>query len=296
MRVARAWIEGRELAAIEHEGQHFRVDVLDQLLGVPLPSDLLDRAAIFSTRVFGLKLGGLDDHAEAIAEGTRLDEARLDPSLTRLLPPVGGAPAVLELPPQGDSSLSVRINGRALLGHDSMGLLPLDDGPLWVAPAVAFIVGDELHLSSPEEATRSIIGRSLALAWSLVQDESQGQREGLGPSPGREVGTHLGPYLLLNPAFGLSTPSPRTYEDEDDDIDGEVELTLQPDGGRTLSTILRPSSERVARAMARASRFSDLSPGDVVLVTASRRLRVEPGHPVSLSAPGLGTLRGQIGG
>jgi hypothetical protein len=296
MRVSRAWVGGREVAALEHEGRYFRVDKLDEVLGAPFPEDLRDRVAEFQTRVFGLKLAGLEDHTEAIAEGTRLDDARVGFPPGRLLPPTSASPAVIELVGGRDDTLSTRLNGRALFGHESMGLLPRGTGPLWVSPAIAVVVGDDLHLCSPAEARRAVVGRCLALAWSLAPEEQQARQHGMGAGPGREAGTHIGPFLTIDPGFGLATPLPPATTQPGGAPSSETfELALEADGERTLGVSILASIDRVGRALAAAARFADVLAGDVLLVTSGQRLRVEPGQPVSVRAAGLGALRGQVG-
>ena len=273
MRLARAIVGDHEVSAIEHGGALYRVDRLDTILGVALPEDVLP-AASFARRVLSLGVATLEAHAEALAEGTQLEDARLEAD-ARLLPPTGDDPVVLELPAR--SAISYRVSGRSTLGHCAPGIAPRDVGPLSVSPALAIVVGEDLHRPSVAEARRAILGVTLALAWSAVREREAAMSAGLGPSPARDVGTHLGPTVTID--FRLDA----------------VAATLEIDGRTALQTTLTAGDDRVAEALARAARYGDLRAGDVLLLPAEVQLSVPPGRLVSLRAEGLGRLDGVLG-
>lgn len=275
MRLARVEVDEGEVAAIEHRGALHRVDRLDAILGVALPDDVLP-AGSFARRVLSLGAITLAGHAEALADGTQLDDARLPPD-ARLLPPTGVDPVVLELPADGRSARSFRVSGRALFGHRATGLSARDAGPLSVAPALAIVLGDDLHLPSLAEARDAVLGVTLALAWSLANEREAATREGLGPGPARDVGTHLGPVLTAG--FQLDT-------------DVAAELAI---GAQSTHLTLRAGASRVAEALVHAARYGELRAGDVLLVAFEPSLRVATGMPVSLRCESLGRLDGQIG-
>jgi hypothetical protein len=307
MRVARVWDGERELAAVEYEGGFYRVDRLDAALGVPLPDDMMGVAGDFSTRVFGLSMLGLADHLDALVTGSRLDDALCDPYAARVLPPCGRSPQVLELVSPGASALSARLSSRALYGHDTSVVLPLDEPHARVAPAVAFVVGDDLQRASVDEARRAIAGRCLALAWSIERESLEATSEGMGPWPGREVGTHLGPFLRASTGVGLSTPieplpssldvelqvgppRPSMWFDEASIVDVDVDVA-----GSRLSTALEAPIDRIATALALASRFAPVIAGDVLVVSSRAHLVVPRGWEATLRADGLGELVGRAG-
>ena len=86
MRVARVALEGQEQCALEHNGGYYRVDLLDEILSAPYPSELAPVASLFHRRVFGLALLALDEHAAALDEGAMLEDTRIAPT-AHLLPP-----------------------------------------------------------------------------------------------------------------------------------------------------------------------------------------------------------------
>ena len=275
MRLARVEVDEGEVAAIEHRGELHRVDRLDAILGVALPDDVLP-AGSFARRVLSLGVVTLAAHAEALADGTHLDDARLGKG-ARLLPPTGADPVVLELPMDGRSVRSYRVSGRALFGHGAAGLSARDAGPLLVAPGLAIVLGEDLHLPSLGEAREAVLGVTLALAWSLARERDAATAEGLGPSPARDVGTHLGP--LLTAAFDL-------------DVAVAAELTI---GSAVTQTTLRAGTRRVAEALVHAARYGDLRAGDVLLIASGPALPVAIGTSVSLRGEALGRLDGKIG-
>lgn len=272
MHVARCLIEGHEETLLEHAGVLYRLALLDAILGAPLPSDLLGRSLSFETRIFRLALAGLDDHAAALADGTRLDDAALlEPPL--LLPPCGARAAVLELPAGQPGDLCLALRGSTLRGPGA----PVADprgGALLLAPALAYVLGDDLLDASPEAAERAIAGLCLGLAWSSSRLEREGQIAGLGPGPGRDLGTHLGPWL--------STDLP----------DEPLEIALRCGDKMNIRIRIDPERPRVARALALAARHGPLFAGDVLLLVSPERLLVAPDQRVAASAPGLGLLHG----
>ncbi len=273
MHVARCLIEGQEEALLEHQGGLYRVALLDEILGAPLPTDLLARSQSFETRIFGLALAGLDDHAEALADGTRLDDAALtEPPL--LLPPCGARAAVLELPAGQEGDLTLPLRGATLRGPEAP-LADLRGGSLLVAPALAYILGDELVGGSPEAADRAIVGLCLALAWSSSRLEREGQIADLGPGPGRDIGTHLGPWFSTEAV-----------------TDSPVAIALRCGDNLAIQIRISPERPRIAHALARAARHGPLFAGDVILLVSPERLVVGPGQRVTATAPGLGLLRG----
>jgi hypothetical protein len=274
MRVARAIVGDREVAAIEHGGGLYRVDRLDDVLGVDLPRDVLP-AASFSRRVLSLGVSTLGEHAAALAEGTLLEDTRLEPS-ARLLPPIGDDPVVFELSPH--AAIAYRVSGRSVLGHLAPGLVPRDAGPFTVSPALAIVVGEDLHRPSVAEARDAILGTTLALAWSLVRERDAAMSAGLGPSPARDVGTHLGPHVTI-----------------DFRLEADVAATVEVDGKHVLSTSLRTGDARIGEALARAARYGDLRAGDVLLLPSDLQVAVPAGRLVSLRAEGLGRLEGSLG-
>jgi hypothetical protein len=275
MRVARGLIEGHEEVLLEHGGALYRVALLDEFLGAPLPTDLLARSLSFETRVFGLALAGLDDHDAALADGTRLgDAALLGPPL--LLPPCGARASILELPAGQRGDLTLALRGATLRGPGAPVADP-QGGPLLVAPALAYVLGDDLVNGDPAAAARAIAGRCLGLAWSSARLEREGRLAGLGPGPGREIGSHLGPWLATDEPAGDPRP---------------VEIELRCGDNPSLLVRMNQERDRVARALARAARLGPILAGDVLLLVSPERLTVEPGQTVTAAAAGLGVLRG----
>ena len=274
MRLSRVQVDLGEVAAIEHRGNLYRVDRLDAILGVALPEDVLP-AASFARRVLALGVSTLAAHAEALADGTHLEDALLGPG-ARLLPPTGVDPVVLELSAAG-SSRSFRVSGRAVFGHGGCGLLARGAGALRVAPALAVIVGEDLHVPSLAEAHGAVLGVSLALAWSLVDEHDAARAEGLGPGPARDVGTHIGPIVTVG------------Y-----DLDRPIFAQLAA-GTETVPTTLVAGRDRVAHALVHAARYGELRAGDVLLIPGAGAHTVAPATTVSLRAESLGRLDGKLG-
>ncbi len=281
MRVARVPVEGLDLAALLFEGAFYRVDVLDELLGSPFSSDL-GVTAEFHRRVFGLASAGLGLHLEALADGHRADEARVELGPRRpLLPPLGRSPTLLEAPLEGELALAGRVDGRALLGHEASGLVPEDVGPMRVRPALALVLGDDLHKPRPDEAAKAVLGVCPALSWAALDDERRALEAGLGPGPGRDVGTHLGPFLTYRQAFEFGL---------------ELDLRLVSGQASVRSKRVRLERERYGAIFARAARYGDLAAGDALLLTVGPGLEVAVAQEVRLEAGPLGTLRGRLGG
>lgn len=273
MRLARLWVDGRDVAAIAHDGRLYRVDRLDAVLGAPLPPDILPVAQTFSRRVFGLAMAGLDDHEREILEGMRLGDCEA-PAGAVLLPPCGRSPALLQATPGVD--LPLRLDGRALFGHERAAPTPFSGGALWVQGAVALVLGEDLHLPAPDEIAPAIGGLCLALAWGSTEAEASSLRAGLGPAPGREPGTHLGPWLTT----GKPPPS--------------VTLEVEVDRDRRQQQV-PVDLDLVARSLSRLGRAADLLAGDVVLLPAQHRIHIDRGQWARVSAPALGALRGRVG-
>jgi 2-keto-4-pentenoate hydratase/2-oxohepta-3-ene-1,7-dioic acid hydratase in catechol pathway len=167
-----------------------------------------------------------------------------------------------------------------LLGDDQTGLVPPGSGALLVAPAIAVVLADDLHVPSLADAQGAMLGLTLALAWSLADDEREARAQGLGPGAAREVGTHLGPWLTT--AGQLESAD-------------RFSLELSTGDGAKSSVAIEIDPDRLTRAILRAGRFGDLRAGDVLLLPSSERAAVEPGVDVSLRSEKLGTLRGRQG-
>jgi hypothetical protein len=284
LRVARMPFDGLDLTALLFEGAFYRVDVLDELLGAPFSNDL-GITAEFHRRIFGMASAGLGPHLEALADGHRADEARVEFGPRRpLLPPLGRTPTLLEAPldaPPSAPALALRIDGRALLGHEASGLVPDAVGPLRVRPALALVLGDDLHKPRPEEAAKAVLGVCPALAWTALDDERRALEAGLGPGPGRDVGTHLGPWLTYRQAFEQGL---------------ELDLRLVTGQNSLRAKRVRLDRERYGGILARAARYGDLTAGDALLLTVGPGLEVALAHEVRLEAGPLGTLSGRLGG
>jgi hypothetical protein len=281
LRVARVPFEGLDLTALLFEGALYRVDILDELLGSPFSSGL-GVTAEFHRRVFGLASAGLGPHLEALADGHRADEARVELGPRRtLLPPLGRSPTLLEAPIDGAHALATRIDGRALLGHEASGLVPDNVGPLRVRPALALVLSDDLHKPRAEEAAKAVLGVCPALAWSSLEDERRAIEAGLGPGPGRDVGTHLGPWLTYRQAFEYGF---------------ELDLRLSSGQSSVRSKRVRLERERYGAILARAARYGDLAAGDALLLTVGPGLEVPAAQEARLDAGPLGLLAGRLGG
>jgi len=283
MRVAHISAAGQALIALEHAGDFYRVDVLDALLGSPLPADIVPLASRFSTRIFSLGWAGLSEHVEELQSGFQVPAAKVASEwTTTLLPPTGEHPALIEVPATGSSEIALRLNARTLLGAGAIGRLQHQAGPLKVAPAVALVLGDDLHLPDPDTVLRSVAGYALALAWSSVTEEREGLAQGVGPGPGRDVGTHIGP-CLVHPR-DVHTADPLT-----------VTLSIGSDPEVPYAFPFDPA--RLGRVLARAAKFGDLYAGDVLLLVGQPRLPVVAGQLVTACAnEAFGTLEGRLGG
>jgi hypothetical protein len=273
MRVARLGLEGDELAALEHEGQLYRVDHLDDALGSPLPRGLWPVAGQFQRRVFSLALVGLDDHDFELRDGLDASDCVTRCPPAWWLPPCGQDAALFELGPGASSPL--RLEGRSLLGHEARARAPAAGGVV-VSPCVGLIVSEDLRLPSALEVERSLPWMSLGLAWTAVDAETRALAEGLGRGPGRELGTHLGPWL-----------QPVTA--------GAMALQIQQEGGDAVAATLEVDLARVAEVMSRRAGFAELRAGDVVLLVSPGRLAVEVGRWVDVESSALGRLRGRVG-
>jgi hypothetical protein len=272
MRVARLGLDGFELAALEHGGRLHRVDLLDDVLGSPLPQGLRSLAGNFQRRVFSMALAGLDVHAFELQDGIDVADCEVSCPPACWLPPCGQHAALFELRP--GASLPLPLDGRSLLGHEARGRTP-EGSVAEVTPCVALIVGEDLRLPSPVEVRAALPWMTLGLAWSAPEVEAEAERQGLGPGPGRGAGTHLGPWL--QPA-----------------VEGPVELRITGAEGPKILEI-EVDLDRVAAVMSRPSGCGELRAGDVVLLSAPRRLMARVGAWVEVESVALGKLRGRLG-
>jgi hypothetical protein len=280
MRIARVGLDGQEICAIEFKGQYYRVDALDEILGFPCTDDLTTSAALFHRRVFGLGMMYLHNHLAELAEGALLDDAVIYPH-PFWLPPCGRHAALTQLVTASGHDVMVRLNDRAVYGHEGVGMLPMNGIHLKVQPAIAVILGDDLHFAGTSEVVSSILGYSLALCWELLEDEAIAACSNLGPSVKREVGTHLGPCIWV---YGRKTPAP------------SFDPKLQVEGQEAHLFPFTPDLNRIAQAVGWATRFSDVRAGDVVLLPCGTAVPVPPGRLVTVSSPPIGVLRGRVGG
>jgi hypothetical protein len=272
MRVARLGLDGVELAALEHEGRLYRVDLLDDVLGSPLPRELWPLAGDFQRRVFSMALAGLDTHAFELQDGIDVADCEVSCPPACWLPPCGQHAALFELRP--GASLPLPLDGRSLLGHETRGRTP-EDSVVEVTPCVGLIVGEDLRLPSPTEVRAALPWMSLGLAWSAPGVGEEAERQGLGPGPGRSAGTHLGPWLQSA-------------------VEGPVELrTLGAEGPRTVE--IEVDLDRVTAVMSRPSGYGELRAGDVVLLPAPGRLVAGVGVWIEVESVALGRLRGRLG-
>jgi hypothetical protein len=273
MRVARLWHEGEALAALAHEGALYRVDLLDRALGSALPPGLLDGAGGFQRRVFSMALAGLEEHDFELRDGIEVEDCALTCPPARWLPPCGQDPALLELRP--GASLPWRLDGRALWGHEVRARAT--GSSLLVRPCLGLVLQEDLHLPSPREVRRALAWLCLGLAWVDPTLAARAAAEGVGASPGRLPGTHLGPWI--QPAE-----------------EGVFVLTLDRQRpGEGLACAIALELDRVALVVAQQAAHADLRAGDVVLLSSSLECPVEEGEWVSVSEPKLGVLRGRVG-
>ncbi|MCS6901736.1 MAG: hypothetical protein RMJ98_19025 [Myxococcales bacterium] len=258
---------------MEHGGRLYRVDLLDDVLGSPLPKELWSLAGGFQRRVFSLAMAGLDSHAFELQEGIDVADCEVTCPPAWWLPPCGQHAALWELRP--GASLALPLNGHGLLGHEARGHRPEGDS-VEVTPCIGLILSEDLRLPSPAEVYAALSWMSLGLAWSDPVVMEEAERHGLGPGPGRGVGTHLGPWL-----------QPAT--------EGSVEVRLHGIVGGPKDIQVEVDLGRVASLMCRVSGSGELRAGDVILLPAPVLLEAKVGVWVEVESVALGKLRGRLG-
>jgi len=136
------------------------------------------------------------------------------------------------------------------------------------------------------DASRSILGYTLALAWVARDEERREMASGGAPARARDFGTALGPVV-------------ETVDDLPDPM--SLTLTLRVDGEERASGDLAGLGWSFPEMLAHVSKAQDLWPGDVIMAGAvadpcdmGRAPCLDRGAVVEAEAEGLGTLTGTV--
>jgi fumarylacetoacetate (FAA) hydrolase len=178
------------------------------------------------------------------------------------------------------------INHRSAVGPGSSMEPPPFVRELDVELKLACVVsrwGRELTVA---EASRSILGYTLALAWVARDEERREMAAGGSPARARDFGTVFGPVV-------------ETVDDLPDPM--SLTLTLRVDGTERAAGNLAPLGWSFPEMLAYVSKAQDLWPGDVIMAGAvadpcdiGRVACLDRGAVVEGEAEGFGTLTGTV--
>jgi hypothetical protein len=178
------------------------------------------------------------------------------------------------------------VNHRSALGPGASIEPPPFVRELDVELKLACVVskwGRELTVA---DASRSILGYMLALAWVARDEERREMASGGAPARARDFGTALGPVV-------------ETVDDLPDPM--SLTLTLRVDGEERASGDLAGLGWSFPEMLAHVSKAQELWPGDVIMAGAvadpcdmGRAPCLDRGAVVEAEAEGLGTLTGTV--
>lgn len=177
-------------------------------------------------------------------------------------------------------------NASALFGHGQRVPFPPGEDRLDYELELACIIGRTCRNVREAEAEKVIAGYTILNDWSARSRQAEAMKIGLGPAPGKDHASSLGPYLVATD----SMPDPR-----DLGMKAYVNGELWSEGNSGSSQFT------FAQMIAFASRCRTLFPGDVLgsgTVGTGCGLEqdrfLSPGDRVRLEIDGLGSLGNEI--
>ena len=261
--------------ALERDGALYDVAELDRIFDTPHSPDRIACADDFHARVIARGAAGLAELDERLRAGDRPTEARLFADRFAWLPPCDSERALfVRVITSARPSLRVG-NARALFGHAMRVPFPADETRPDFEPAIAAVLGDDLHAATTPEAEAAILGYTILNAW---RGRDEAERD---PASSGLVPAQLGPTLVT--------------ADEIADV-GRLRAEVRIDGVSTGAAPIGPWARDVASSIAWASRWTPLRAGDVVGVhppTDGARAALAWESCVELLVERLGKLSGK---
>jgi 2-keto-4-pentenoate hydratase/2-oxohepta-3-ene-1,7-dioic acid hydratase in catechol pathway len=249
VRVARylSDVSAQPRLALERDGCLFDVEALEREFSMIVRTEA---ASDFRTRVAILRGAGLHEIDAKLLRGQRPESAVRSGPRTLLLPPCDTERAHFIRVAHTPQGLTTWLgDARGLLGPGAFVSLPDGAARARTAPCLGVMVSDELSRATEADAARSIVGFSLVNDWSWVDAAGAA----FDPAAPRSVSAQLGPALLS------------TYEAGPLD---KLEVRVLVGEEVKVSALLGAMPVSPAEAVAFASRYYQLRPGDVVALTA----------------------------
>ncbi len=260
------------LLALERDGAFYDVVELGNALLPHLPWGPWIAAMDFERRVFSLGAAGLAELDEGLRAGRRPSAARLAPEGLVLLPPLDTDRALYVQVASNEGAEPVCEVGdaRALAGHGAPVVGERTPSFPHLDLCVGAVLGDDLHLATPEEASAAILGYAVLVAWRSPQKE-----------PWRApIAAHFGPTLV-------------TRDEVHDPSSLRFELRIGDDVVRGASASPPFTG---AESIAYASQRRRLRAGDLLglrplWTSENKPLLLGYGAPIEVGVESLGRLR-----
>jgi 2-keto-4-pentenoate hydratase/2-oxohepta-3-ene-1,7-dioic acid hydratase in catechol pathway len=193
----------------------------------------------------------------------------------------------LEMIPEWyDAPVYYRTNPRGLIATGQAAFFPADETEPDYELELACIVGTHLLRPSLAEAEAAIFGYTLFCDWSSRRRQRTAMKVGLGPNPGKDFATGLGPVIV-------------TRDELPDVADLVIDATV--DGELWSRGRVGDARWTFSELLCAVAETSPLGPGDVVALgtvnggSGYEQGRVlKDGAVVALSASVIGTLTGRV--
>ncbi len=215
MRIALVRVEeiATPVVALVVDGAYYDVAVLESVWS--LQSAV--QGGGFHARMLAARCAGLEELDRRLRSGHRPTEARLLPGTYLPLPPCDPDRAAhVQLAPwdhPGEVPIYQQRDSRSLVGDGQPLVFPPGAQQPHLEVGLAVVLADDLWRATAQEAERAILGITLMLDWSTVDEPWASAPRDPGPA------SHLGAELLLGPrwaALGEAmvslTIADRTYE------------------------------------------------------------------------------------
>lgn len=180
-----------------------------------------------------------------------------------------------------------RANPRGLVPPGGTVPFPADETEPDFELELACVIGQRVHSPSREQAATAIFGYTLFNDWSARATQREAMKVGLGPNPGKDFASSLGPVIVTADEFG-------------DPANAELSATV--DGEEWCRAQMSEARWDFPALIAAIANGNELLPGDVVCsgtftngcgLEHGRVLR--DGQVVELHEAHIGTLRGICG-
>jgi 2-keto-4-pentenoate hydratase/2-oxohepta-3-ene-1,7-dioic acid hydratase in catechol pathway len=180
-----------------------------------------------------------------------------------------------------------RANPRGLVAPGGTALFPADETEPDFELELACVIGQRVRSPSREEAEAAIFGYTLFNDWSARAMQREAMKVGLGPNPGKDFASSLGPVIVTRDEFGDPM---------------QAELSARVDGEEWCRAKMSDMRWSFPELIAAVANGNELWPGDVVCSgTVPNGCGLEQGRVlrdgalVELHEAHIGTLAGVVG-